>query len=188
MHVDIDESFNTRPAWRHFPLHQPWALCLAHVTRVDCKAGECPRGLKNASPRFFFFFCPYGWMEISMQTAVGCVRLIKHPSTHIQRAQTHARPRRAQYRICYRVKNCSAGILPNIMGVRGYTCARCMSTSLLVLWAGANRKHILMNGAAAFWEVQWLFSAYWSASAICFAAKQARRGDKMIGLGFLSAT
>ena len=44
MHVGIDECFNTRPAWRHFPLHQPWALCLAHVTRVDFKAGKCPWG------------------------------------------------------------------------------------------------------------------------------------------------
>lgn len=37
MHAGIDECFNTSPAWCHFPLHQSWALCLAHVTRVDLK-------------------------------------------------------------------------------------------------------------------------------------------------------
>lgn len=40
----IDKCFNTRKVWHHFPLHQPWALCLAHVTRVDVKAGKCPKG------------------------------------------------------------------------------------------------------------------------------------------------
>lgn len=66
----------------------------------------------------------------------------KYPPTHIQDTQTHTHPQCAQYMICQGVKNCSAGILPNIMEVRGYTCTYCMSTSLVVLWVGANRKHI----------------------------------------------
>lgn len=39
----IDECFNTRPAWRHFPLHQPCASPMWHG--VDIKAGKRPQGL-----------------------------------------------------------------------------------------------------------------------------------------------
>lgn len=62
------------------------------------------------------------------------------------------------YRVCWRVKieNCSVGILPNIMGVRGCTCTHCTSTGLLVLWVGANRKYI----------DEWRCSILWCAVAV----------------------
>lgn len=60
-----------------------WAVCRAHVTRVDFKATRLKVCLS--------MFCPYGGMEISMQTAAGCVRLIKYPppQPHSTRKHTH---------------------------------------------------------------------------------------------------
>lgn len=98
-------------------------------------------------------FGPYGWMEISMQIAAGCLRLLECSLLHSQHTCTPS-----MYRVYWRVKieNCSVGILPNIMGVRGYTCTRCTSTSLLVLWVGANRKYI----------DEWRCSILWCAVAV----------------------
>lgn len=98
-------------------------------------------------------FGPYGWMEISMQIAAGCLRLLECSLIHSQHTCTPS-----MYRVYWRVKieNCSVGILPNIMGVRGYTCTRCTSTSLLVLWVGANRKYI----------DEWRCSILWCAVAV----------------------
>lgn len=101
-------------------------------------------------------FCPYGWMEISMQIALGCPRLIKCSPIHSQRSQTRAHPRCTGSSEGLKKENCSVGILPNIMGVRGYTWTHCTSTGLLVLWVGANRKHI----------DEWRCSILWCAVAV----------------------
>lgn len=108
------------------PMWQGWTLKLASVHVVK----EC-----------LSTFCPYGWMEISMQTAVGCVRPKKYPprvhtNTHTCTLAVHSIGSVMEWKTVF------AGILPNIMRVIGYACTHCMSTSLPVLWVGANRKHI----------------------------------------------
>ncbi len=57
------------------PCDKGWILKLESVHKVK----EC-----------LCTFCPYGWMEISMQAAVGCIRPIKYPpATHVEYTHTY---------------------------------------------------------------------------------------------------
>lgn len=74
-----------------------------------------------------------------MQIAFGYVRVVNYPPPQTVFTQTHTHSRCTKYRVCYGEKNCSVGFLPNIIGVRGYTCSHCMST---FMWVETNRKLI----------------------------------------------
>lgn len=70
------------------------------------------------------------------------------PHSHITQTHPHSHTLTAY---CLHTANMSssekqlngpAGLLPNVMGVRGYSYTCCMSNSLLALWVESNRKHI----------------------------------------------
>lgn len=72
-----------------------------------------------------------------------------------------------------RVKNCSVGILPNIMEVKGHACTQHNIHEFAGAVGGSLLKEELMNGAAVFCEVQQLVSAADVIQPFCFAVKQA---------------